>query len=72
MHSFQTNPNSILLTALNFSLYLQLYQLHLLNAFVYFDFVGVRDTVQHSIGLFIDFVAIFRRILMIFMMRGDD
>jgi len=33
---------------------------------------GVRDTVQHSIGLFIDFVAIFRRILMIFMMRGDD
>jgi Bax inhibitor 1 len=33
---------------------------------------GVRDTVQHSIGLFIDFVAIFRRVLMLFMMRGDD
>ena len=33
---------------------------------------GVRDTVQHSIGLFIDFVAIFRRMLMLFMMRGDD
>ena len=33
---------------------------------------GVRDTVQHSIGLFIDFVAIFRRVLMMLMMRGDD
>ena len=37
-HSFQTNPNSVTNCFKLILFYLQLYQLHLLNAFVYFDF----------------------------------
>ena len=37
-HSFQTNPNSITNCFQFILFYLQLYKLHLLNAFVYFDF----------------------------------
>ena len=38
-HSFQTNPNKITNCFKLYSL-LQLYKLHLLNAFVYFDFLN--------------------------------
>merc|ERR1711871_504181 len=34
--------------------------------------MGVRDAVSHSVGLFIDFVSIFRKILFLLTMRGDD